>query len=164
MVIVANFLIFFFSYLIDSAKAFEFISIFGITPQLVFISMVCFCIFYGKERGLVMAVSIGIITDIITVSPIGTNAIPFLGASVLCGITYETVFEKNLGTTLITIFALTLVYNVFTYVFQIFIRGEYTFLFALWRYILPTCVYNTLVAPAIYWITGKVYYRNERIF
>lgn len=164
MVIFLNLLIFIVAYLLDLAKVFSFISVFGIMPQVVFVCLVCFCIFYGKERGLVLAVGIGLITDFITASPVGSHALVFLAVSVVCGITYETVFEKNYFSAALTVFVLSFGYNVITYIFQIFMGREAGFLYATFRYILPTCVYNTVISPLLYFIIGKVYYRNERIF
>ena len=164
MTIFLNFLIFAFSYLFDSAKAFEFISVFGVMPQFVLVALICFCIFYGKERGLVMAVCMGFVTDFISASPIGAHALVYLAISVLCGITYETILEKNYFSAAVTVFALSFGYNIVTYIFQIFMGSEAGFWYSLVLYILPGCVYNTVISPLLYLLIGKVHDRNERIF
>ena len=164
MVIFLNVLIFLFAYFFDTAKVFEFISVFGIMPDVVFVALICFCMFYGKERGLGMSVAAGIITDLISSSPVGAHALLFLAAAVVCAITYETVFEKNIWTAMVSVFVLSLAYNIITYLFQVFMAGDYNFLYAMWRYILPVCLFNTIITPVLYKIIGKVYYINERVF
>ena len=164
MVIFLTVLIFIIAYFFDTAKALDFISLFGIMPDVVFVTVLCFCMFYGKERGLVLSVVTGLVTDIVTSSPIGAHALIFLAASVLCGITYETIFERNLWTALVTVFVMSLGYNVITFIFQVFMAGEHSFFYALWRYILPVCLFNTIITPLLYTAVGKVYYRNERVF
>ena len=164
MVIFLNTLIFVVAYFFDTAKAMDFISVFGIMPDVVFVTLLCFCMFYGKERGLVLAVAMGIVTDLVTSSPFGAHALLFLAASVLCGITYETILERNIWTSLAVVFVLSLAYNIVTFLFQAFVAGEHGFFFALWRYMLPTCLFNTIITPLLYKVVGKVYHRNERVF
>ena len=164
MVIFLNTLIFIIAYFFDTAKVMDFISIFGIMPDMVFVTFLCFCIFYGKERGLVLSVTLGLITDMITSSPLGAHALLFLAAAVVCSITYETIFERNIWTAMITVATMSLGYNLITFIFQVFVAGEHNFFYALWRYMLPICLFNTVITPLIYKVVGKVYYRNERIF
>lgn len=164
MVIFLNTLFFVIAYFFDTAKALDFISVFGVMPDTVFVTLLCFCMFYGKEKGLVLSVAVGLLTDIVTSSPIGAYALLFLTASVVCGITYETIFERNLWTALVTVFVLSLGFNIITFMFQSFASGDRSFFFALWRYMLPTCLFNTIITPVIYTLVGKVYYRNERVF
>ena len=164
MVIFLNTLIFIIAYLLDTASAFDFISVFGVMPDFVFITLVCFCIFYGKERGLVLAIATGLITDMVTASTFGAHAIMFLATAVVCAVTYETIFEKNLWTALVTVFVLSFAYNTVTHIFGVFMGGEYSYFHSLWRYILPRCLFNVIITPLLYKIVGKVYYKNERIF
>ncbi|MDP4118694.1 MAG: rod shape-determining protein MreD [Bacillota bacterium] len=164
MTVFFNILIFTAAYLLDTAKMFKFMSVFGISPNIVFVCVVCFCIFYGKERGLVLAIGMGLALDIVTAYPFGANALLFMAMVVICAITYDTIFERNLITTVVMVFVLSLGYNLLKYIFELFLSGEYNFLYVLWRYILPASVYNTLISPIVYWVVGKVYYRNERIF
>lgn len=164
MIIFLNVLIFTVAYFFDTAKAFDFISIFGIMPDMVFVTLLCFCMFYGKEKGLVLSVVVGLITDLITSSPFGAHALIFLAAAVACGVTYETIFERTIWTAMVSVLVLSLCYNLITYLFQVFMMGEHSFFYALWRYILPVCLFNTIITPLFYKVVGKVYYRNERIF
>lgn len=164
MVIFLNTLIFLFAYFFDTAKAMNFISVFGIMPDMVFVTLLCFCMFYGKERGLVLSIVVGLVTDMLTTSPLGAHALLFLAASVICGITYETIFERNIWTAMITVATMSLGYNLITFMFQMFAVGEHNFFYALWRYMLPICLFNTVITPVLYKVVGKVYYRNERIF
>lgn len=164
MTVLLNVLIFLIAYLFDTAKAFGFISVFGIMPDMVFVALLCFCMFYQKERGLVLAVLLGFITDMVTTSPFGAHALIYVIASAVIGIIYETVFERNIWTALVSVFFVGLGYNIITYIFQVFLMGEYSFWYVLCRYILPGCAFNVIITPVFYWLVGKVYYRNERIF
>ena len=164
MVIFLNTVIFILAYFFDTAKSMEFISVFGIMPDMVFVTLLCFCMYYGKEKGLVLSVAIGLITDMVTNSPLGAHALLFLAASIVCGITYETVFERNVWTAMITIAVMSFGYNLIYFLFQMFTVGEHNLFYALWRYILPICLFNTVITPVLYKVVGKVYYRNERVF
>ncbi len=164
MVIFLNTLIFIIAYFFDTAKALDFISVFGIMPDTVFVTLLCFCMFYGKEKGLVLSVVAGLLTDLATSSPFGAHALLFLAASVVCGITYETIFERNLLTAMVTVFVMSFGYNVICFMFQVFAAGEHGFFYALWRYMLPISLFNTIITPVLYKVVGKVYYRNERVF
>ncbi len=164
MVIFLNVLMFLIAYLFDTAKALEFISVFGVMPDMVFVLILCFCMFYGKEKSLVLAVITGLITDLITTAPLGSHAILYVAATAICGIVYETIFERNIWTALVSVFALSLGYNIITYIFQMFVRGDYSFWYALIRYMLPVCAFNVIITPIIYKVVGKVYFKNERIF
>ena len=164
MVIFLNILIFLIAYFFDTAKALDFISIFGIMPDVVFVTLLCFCMFYGKEKSLVLSVMAGLITDLATSSPLGAHALLFLAASVVCGVTYETIFERNLWTALVTVFVMSLSYNLISYMFQLFAAGDRSFFYALWRYMLPISLFNTIITPVLYKVVGKVHYRNERVF
>ncbi|MBQ3053752.1 MAG: rod shape-determining protein MreD [Clostridia bacterium] len=164
MVYLLNILMFVACFLLDTTKIVDIISIFGIMPQFVFVLLLCFCIYYSKEKSLVLAVIVGLVTDIVTASPIGAYAVLFLGASVLCSVTYENIIERSLPSALAVIFVISSILNIITYIFQIFMGKDFAFMYCLWRYILPTGVYNVIITPALYWLVGKVYYRNERIF
>lgn len=122
--------------------------IFGIQPDLVLVTVVCFSFIEGQVIGGANGFLGGLFQDFVSLRGFGVNALSLTIIGYGTGLVEQTVFAGNL---LLVIPAVTLatILSQFLYVWLAFLVGYQVHLSFL-KVTLPTAVYNGLLSPLVF--------------
>ena len=131
----------------------------GAHPDFALIAVVCVALVRGSETGAVFGFLTGMFTAIALMEPFGLSAFVFVLIGYFAGRYAETADLPAGLAPLLTVFAATLVANVLFAMAQFLLAREVPLGFFLGRVLLPSLVFNTLLAAPVYllvrlWLRG----------
>jgi rod shape-determining protein MreD len=131
----------------------------GAHPDFALIAVVCVALVKGSEAGAVFGFLTGMLTAIALMEPFGLSAFVFVLVGYFAGRYAETADLPAGLAPLLTVFAATLVANVLFAMAQFLLAREVPLDFFLGRVLLPSLVFNTLLAAPVYllvrvWLRG----------
>ena len=132
------------------------IRILGVMPNIMLSATICFCLISGDIRGIVFAVSSGLLLDITGGRLVGINTVLFLYASLGIILICDKLYNNNEIVAGVITFVITALYGILVYVTNFLIWGKVAVWFALFQKILPEMIYNTLASVFLYPITKWV--------
>jgi rod shape-determining protein MreD len=132
----------------------------GANPDFALIAVVCVALVKGSETGAVFGFLTGLLTAIALMEPFGLSAFVFVVIGYFAGRYAETADLPAGLAPLLTVFVATLVANVLFATAQFLLAREVPLGFFLGRVLLPSLVFNTLLAAPVYllvrlWLKGK---------
>jgi len=131
----------------------DYISIAGVKPDLSLIFVISFGLLLGARVGAVTGLLTGLLQDIMIGSFIGVHAAAKMLAGVLAGYLEKKIFKDNLLLPVIALFAGTLLHSLVVYVLYFLFGVNYPILISLQMLIIPEMLYNSFIAPFIfYWL------------
>jgi len=146
------------SLLIQSHPSFDVLRIAGIKPDLIFIIVVYVGYSFGSITGQVTGFIGGLFHDSISHSPFGFLALPKLAVGFMVGMIGRSVLKSNIPTVILLLFVSTLVKGIITlFLSYIFTQGD---LSSIIHIIIPESFYNALLAPPLFFLFDKIYYRE----
>jgi len=132
------------------------ISLWGITPNLVFIFVICFAMFNGREKGMIMALAMGLLLDMLTTYQFGLVTVLMTTAAVLTTTVFARVFSPNISTALVSVGVCNLGYNLLLVLgMSLFGQGHPIF-YDFFRIILPEAIYNMLLTFPIFLLLDQL--------
>ncbi len=146
----------------------KWISIGGISPNLLLILPVVMGLMRGKTTGLVTGFLIGLLADFLYADLPGINALLYMWMGYLAGFTYQIFYDDNIRIPLLLVTGEDLLYNFCMYVVYFLLQGKLDFLFYLRRIIIPELLYTLILTAVIYRVFYLINYRlmnqatNER--
>jgi rod shape-determining protein MreD len=131
----------------------------GAHPDFALIAVVCVALVKGSETGAVFGFLTGMLTAIALMEPFGLSAFVFVLVGYFAGRYAETADLPAGLAPLLTVFAATLVANALFATAQFLLAREVPLDFFLGRVLLPSLVFNTLLAAPAYllvrvWLRG----------
>jgi rod shape-determining protein MreD len=132
----------------------------GANPDFALIAVVCVALIKGPETGAVLGFLTGMFTAVALMEPFGLSAFVFVLVGYLAGRYSETAdLPAGLAPLLAVSFA-TLVANVLFATAQFLLAREVPLGFFLGRVLLPSLIFNTLLAAPVYllvrlWLQGR---------
>jgi rod shape-determining protein MreD len=131
----------------------------GAHPDFALIAVVCVALVKGSETGAVFGFLTGMLTAIALMEPFGLSAFVFVLIGYLAGRYAETADLPAGLAPLLTVFAATLLANVLFAMAQFLLAREVPLGFFFGRVLLPSLVFNTLLAAPVYllvrlWLRG----------
>jgi rod shape-determining protein MreD len=131
----------------------------GAYPDFALIAVVCVALIKGSETGAVFGFLTGMFTAIALMEPFGLSAFVFVLIGYFAGRYAETADLPAGFAPLLTVFVATLVANVLFAMAQFLLAREVPMGFFLGRVLLPSLVFNTLLAAPVYllvrvWLRG----------
>lgn len=132
----------------------------GANPDFALIAVVCVALVKGSETGAVFGFLTGMITAIALMEPFGVAAFVFVLVGYFAGRYAETADLPAGLAPLLTVFTATLVANLLFALAQFLLGREVPLAFFLGRVLVPSLVFNTLLAAPMYlpvrlWLRGK---------
>ncbi|MBR6647309.1 MAG: rod shape-determining protein MreD [Clostridia bacterium] len=124
--------------------------IFGIIPNLLLISSVCYLLVTSDFRGLVFSVVCGILLDITGGRIIGVNTLLCTYIAFSCLWICDKLYNNNEIIAAFFTFIITFAYGLLIYIINFLLWGELNVFYALLRIALPEALYNALLALFIY--------------
>jgi rod shape-determining protein MreD len=131
----------------------------GANPDFALIAVVCVALVKGSETGAVFGFLTGMFTAIALMEPFGLSAFVFVLIGYFAGRYAETAELPAGLAPLLTVFTATLVANVLFAMAQFLLAREVPLGFFLGRVLVPSLVFNTLLAAPVYllvrvWLRG----------
>jgi rod shape-determining protein MreD len=131
----------------------------GAYPDFALIAVVCVALLKGSETGAVFGFLTGMLTAIALMEPFGLSAFVFVLVGYFAGRYAETADLPAGFAPLLTVFVATLVANGLFAMAQFLLVREVPLGFFLGRVLLPSLVFNTLLAAPLYllvrlWLRG----------
>jgi rod shape-determining protein MreD len=132
----------------------------GANPDFALIAVVCVALIKGAETGAVFGFLTGVITAIALMEPFGLAAFVFVLIGYFAGRYAETADLPAGLAPLLTVFVATLVADIMLATAQFLLGRQVPLDFFLGRVLLPSLVFNTLLAAPVYllvrvWLKGK---------
>ncbi len=131
----------------------------GANPDFALIAVVCVALVKGSETGAVFGFLTGMLTAIALMEPFGLSAFVFVLIGYFAGRYAETADLPAGLAPLLTVFIATLLANVLFAMAQFLLAREVPVGFFLGRVLVPSLVFNTLLAAPVYllirlWLRG----------
>ena len=140
----------------------EYISIFGVKPDLILAALICFGAFHGKEKGALLALVTGAVVDLLFGKIFGVNTLMYLYIVILASVVFEYLFEHNVLTVGVVTFVLSLLGEM-VYSLILMLSGQSFGLLMMIKIVVPYAVYTALAAMIVYPLLSKIYQRYELI-
>ncbi len=131
------------------------LDVFGISPSLVLVLVICFSLMNDIIPSAVYAVTAGLLLDISGGRVIGFNALLMLYLSIAVVIFGRDFFRETAKAASALVAMGTVVYELIYFIFSIAIFGNSHFFYMLVRVIAFEAVYNAAVAIPIYYYVNK---------
>ena len=141
----------------------NFISIFGITPNLILCLVAIITFLYVDSKAYAFGIVFGLLWDMCNGPFLGVSALAYLMVSLAVLVLRETINKENKISAIIVSIVATLVYNLTYFVLCAGLGSEYSILY--WLKLQPGyIIYNTIVIFIMYSILIKkvVRFRNDR--
>lgn len=141
----------------------NFVSIFGITPNLILCLVAIITFLYVDSKAYVFAIIFGLLWDMCNGPFLGVSAFAYLMVSLAVLGLRETINKENKISAIIVSIVATLIYNLVYFVICAGFGNEYSILY--WIKLQPGYMaYNTVVIFILYCILIKkvVRFRNDR--
>lgn len=131
----------------------------GVTPDLVLVLAILYTIFQGPKRGVAMGFVLGIIEDIFLGRFIGMNALTKGITSFIIGWFSQRAFRENILVPILAMVSATLFNELLFLCVGKIVGLNWGWDLWFWR-ALPTAIYNTCLVPFIYiptfnWFTDE---------
>ena len=151
----ASVLLLFFTYIMQTTVA-DYLKLWGVKPDILLTVVLCYAIFEGKEKGVVMGLCAGLLLDFLWGRAFGVNTILFILLALLCAITADNVFHKNAMLAVLSVFIFSFVYGVLFAAVSFAFSGRGGMFYLLWRVAIPSAIYNTVLAIPVFALLGKL--------
>ena len=131
------------------------LSLFGVVPSLILVTVICFSLINDYIPSAVFATVAGLLTDISGSRIIGFNALLMLYLAL--GVVYvgQEFLRDTPKAAIVLVLAGTFVYEMVYFIFGFAIFGGEHFFYIIARVILIECVYNAIVTLPIYFYISK---------
>lgn len=126
------------------------IRIFGIIPNIMLISVICYSLSAADYRGIIFGVASGLLLDITGGRMIGINTLLCMYVAFSCVWMCDKLYNNNEIIAGVFTFVISIIYGAAMYIINFLLWGETNVLYALFRVILPETLYNTILSLFIY--------------
>ncbi len=129
---------------------FSHLSLFGVIPNLVLITTVCYGLLQGFRSGLYFGLLAGLCLDLAGSGVLGINIIILGLLGFVAGYLERLVFKGYLVIPLCTVLAGTVIAELFSYTILLSFGWRIEFLSFLGATLLPLCLYNLVLTAPVY--------------
>ncbi|MBR2476506.1 MAG: rod shape-determining protein MreD [Clostridia bacterium] len=131
------------------------IAIFGISPMLVLVLVVCFSLMNDSIPSAIFAVIAGLLLDVAGNRAFGLNALMMMYLSLGVSTVGREFFQDTSRSAIILVFVGTLLYETVYFICNFLIFGSGHFWYMLWRVTLVEAVYNAILTILVYYYCNK---------
>lgn len=124
--------------------------VFGVIPNLLLSSVVCYSLVKGEPKAIVFGIVCGFILDFFSGRTVGMNTLLCMYTAFVCVLLHGGLFNNNAFVAMLFVFVISIIYEAVIYFFNIFIWGYGGTLYAFLYRIIPGSVYTALVTLIIY--------------
>lgn len=132
------------------------LSIMSAVPNLSLVLCICFSLAHGGPAALVFSVFAGLLQEALNGGAMGYNALLYLMLSWMCVCFSDRCNTRSMLFALPIVFMLTLVHACFCWSAMFILWNEHGFGQLLLHHILPSALYNTVIAPIFIFLVHKL--------
>lgn len=131
------------------------ISLNGIKPDLGLIVVFFAGLVYGEVDGILLGLTIGLLMDLFSGGPLGPNVVSKTVIGWSSGMVCKTLLNVNAFFTLGSVFCLSLLNGVLSFLLVLLITGGWGFWASVRWVILPEALYDALLATALFLFASR---------
>jgi len=128
----------------------KFLRLFGVTPNLLLISVVFFNIYFKPKNALLFTGFCGIIKDIFSIARFGMNIVSFVACGFLVSKIKTSIYHNDRISQILTVFLVSLLNSFIFFIINSF-SIRLPFFRSLFFVILPEALYTAIIAPIIFY-------------
>lgn len=132
------------------------LSVFSAVPNLSLVLCLCFSLAHGGPAALVFSVFAGLLQEALNGGAMGYNALLYLLLSWICVCLSDRWNGRNMLLATLAVFIFTLVHACFYWGAMFLLWNQHGFGGFLLRHILPSTLYNTVIAPVFIFLVNKL--------
>lgn len=132
------------------------LAVYGVKPDLMLISIVAFALLGGPREGALAGFWAGCIQDLLFAKVFGFNILAKTVTGYLMGFTQKRFFKDNILVLIFTLFLGNLLHDVLSLLLFNVLGANYSLTTSFEKLILPLSLYNTVLAPFIYYLVRKL--------
>jgi len=121
----------------------------GMGPDLVLVLILVWSGLHGSREGMVWAFALGLLLDLLTLDPLGSNALALLPVALIGGLASRRLFHSGLIIPMLAVVAATLAHQLMSVSLSTLAGFHYTLLVSV-KFGLLTALLNVLVVPPLY--------------
>jgi len=137
----------------------NFISLWGVKPELVLIIVSFNAFLRGSREGALVGFLAGLFADLAMGSYIGLNALSLMAAGYLVGLTESKLYKDSVLIIMVLVWLSSFAAQLLNYILLTMVDVYISPGVALFNVILPSATYTALVAPLFY---GSFYRSNQK--
>jgi rod shape-determining protein MreD len=122
-----------------------------VKPDLILILVISYGLLRGVYHGACFGLLAGLFMDLLSGNVIGIGALVKMTAGFSSGLLEKTIFKDNLLVPALAAFFGTLFFETFDLIMHLSFHGNYHFISAFVSIVFPQSLYNTLLAPVVYY-------------
>lgn len=144
----------------------RYVTLFGITPDLVLVVVISLAILEGPTVGATSGFGGGLLRDLLVAAPKGLTGLAYLIVGYVVGIVRPYVQSTSVVVPVLGIFAGSLVGTALYVVLTVLLGEPVYSIVRVAQVVLLTAVYNTLLVPFVYPVVRKItsVYKTEKVY
>jgi rod shape-determining protein MreD len=127
-----------------------------VVPDLILLMTISYGLLKGSDQGFLLGFAGGFFMDLISGGLIGVQALTKMATGFVAGLMEKNIFKDNLLVPALAAFIGTLFCEMSNILLYMAFSAEYNFFHALFFNILPEAVYNSILAPLVYYLFLKL--------
>jgi len=128
------------------------IELFGLVkPDMILILVIAYGLYHGYYKGAFLGLIAGLFMDVLSGGVIGIGALVKMAAGFSAGLLQKLIFKDNLLVPTLAVFLGTVIFESFNLLMHISFHANYRFSLLFVSAIFPLAVYNSLLAPILYY-------------
>lgn len=132
------------------------LSIMSAVPNILLVLCICFSLAHGGPAALVFSVFAGLLQEALNGGAMGYNALLYLLLSWICVCLSDRWNGRRMLLALPIVFIFTLVHACFCWSAMFILWNQHGFGGFLLRHILPSALYNTVIAPVFIFLVNRL--------
>jgi len=127
-----------------------------VKPDLILILAIAYGLYHGFYKGTIFGLIAGLFMDVLSGGIVGIGALAKMTAGFSAGLLQKIIFRDNLLVPVLAAFLGTVIFEAFNLLMHISFHANYRFDLLFISAILPMAVYNSLLAPLLYYFLLKM--------
>lgn len=127
-----------------------------VKPDMILVLVIGYGLYHGYYKGAFFGLIAGFFMDILSGGIIGIGALVKMAAGFTAGLLEKTIFKDNLLVPALAVFLGTIIFETFNLLMLISFHANYRFSMLLVSAIFPMAIYNSLLAPILYYFLLKM--------
>ncbi len=134
----------------------DYIKVYNIKPNLIFIFIVCIALLRGNIEGAATGFFAGLLNDIVCGKMLGFYALLGLYLGLIIGSVNKRMYRENILVVVFFTFISSIVYESIVFFLGVFLKGQWALVYPFKGIILAEAVYNCVVSIFIYLFAIKI--------
>ncbi len=127
----------------------RYIDVFSIAPDIIFVFALCYSMYNFPVRSAVLCVVAGLMTDLYTQSYVGLNALLYMYIGLGISNFASFLIKKNIWTVSLGVLCVSFFYHTVILVVCYVMPSYSSFLYPIVRIVIPTAIYDAILAFVI---------------